>query len=109
MSKDKNFGPVTIVSVRGLGVRKERTARIEKLMIKIVPVILVAVLLSWGAVAQQSKQPQKSTSNSKTPHIPASRNPCAQYGPGFVKVAGSDMCVKIGGGVGVEVGGGGRR
>ena len=27
---------------------------------------------------------------------------CAAYGPGFVKVAGSDTCVKVGGAVSVE-------
>jgi hypothetical protein len=32
-------------------------------------------------------------------------NPCAAFGPGFVKVAGSDTCVKVGGAVRVDVGG----
>jgi hypothetical protein len=32
-------------------------------------------------------------------------NSCAAFGPGFVKLAGSDTCVKIGGAVSVEVGG----
>jgi hypothetical protein len=31
-------------------------------------------------------------------------NSCAAYGPGFVKVAGSDTCVKVGGAVSVDVG-----
>ena len=35
----------------------------------------------------------------------AARNPCAAFGPGFVKVAGSDTCVKVGGAVRVDVGG----
>lgn len=32
-------------------------------------------------------------------------NACAAYGPGFVKVEGSDTCVRLGGSVGVGVGG----
>jgi hypothetical protein len=34
----------------------------------------------------------------------SSGNSCAAYGPGFVKVAGSDTCVKAGGAVSVDVG-----
>jgi hypothetical protein len=26
----------------------------------------------------------------------ATRNPCAEYGPGFVQVAGTNTCVKVG-------------
>lgn len=31
-------------------------------------------------------------------------NSCAAFGPGFVKLAGSDTCVKVGGAVSVEGG-----
>ena len=34
----------------------------------------------------------------------ASGNSCAAYGPGFVKVAGSDTCAKVGGTFSVDVG-----
>jgi len=34
---------------------------------------------------------------------------CAKYGPGFVKVQGSDTCIKVGGSIDVEAGGNGRR
>jgi hypothetical protein len=30
--------------------------------------------------------------------------PCPAYGPGFVQVPGSDLCIKIGGSVQVDVG-----
>lgn len=30
--------------------------------------------------------------------------PCPAYGPGFVQVPGSDLCIKIGGSVEVDVG-----
>jgi hypothetical protein len=33
----------------------------------------------------------------------AGGNPCAAFGPGFVKVAGSDTCVKVGGTFRVDV------
>jgi hypothetical protein len=38
-------------------------------------------------------------------------NSCAAYGPGFVKLEGSDTCVQLGGSIGIGVGGstGGRR
>ena len=78
-------------------------------MRKIILAIVVAVLPTWVALAQQSNQPRKNPPNSRTLHPAVSRNPCAQYGPGFVKVAGSDMCVKIGGSVSIEAGGSGRR
>ena len=32
-------------------------------------------------------------------------NSCAAYGPGFVKLEGTDTCVQIGGSIGVGVGG----
>ena len=41
--------------------------------------------------------------------LPAKRNDasaCAAFGPGFVKVAGSDTCMKVGGAASVSVGGG---
>lgn len=31
-------------------------------------------------------------------------NSCAAYGPGFVKVDGTQTCVKLGGGIGIETG-----
>jgi hypothetical protein len=69
--------------------------------------------LAWTACAsaqqqQQKHKPRKHPAHEATttpvPHTP-SRNPCAQYGAGFVRAADSDTCVKIGGYVGVDVGG----
>jgi hypothetical protein len=70
---------------------------------KIVLAAVVAVLLTWVAVAQQPSQPPKNSPKSATLH-PIKGNPCAMYGAGFVKVEGSDTCVKIGGSVSVEAG-----
>jgi hypothetical protein len=57
------------------------------------------------------EQPQRK--KSETPPIPAERqvplkragNPCTVYGAGFVRVDGTQTCVKIGGAVSVETGG----
>lgn len=44
----------------------------------------------------------------KTLEKPPSRapNPCAAFGPGFVKVEGSDTCVRLGGSISIGTGGG---
>jgi hypothetical protein len=70
---------------------------------KIVLAVVVAVLPTWVAVAQQSSQPLKNSPKSSALH-PIKGNPCAMYGAGFVKIAGSDTCVKIGGSVRVDAG-----
>jgi hypothetical protein len=61
--------------------------------------VALAVLLPISAVAEQSKPPKPSTVLR-----PVKENSCAQYGPGFVRVADSDTCVKVGGSVRVDVG-----
>jgi hypothetical protein len=33
-------------------------------------------------------------------------NACAAFGPGFVKVEGTDTCVKVGGAIGIGIGAG---
>ena len=68
---------------------------------KIVLAVVVAVLPTCVAVAQQSSQPPKNSPKSGTLR-PIKGNPCAMYGAGFVKIEGSDTCVKIGGSVRVE-------
>ena len=83
--------------------------------------IVVAVsLLVSPAIAQSSnppKVPERTQSAKTLPIKPqpmkgaSSANSCAAYGPGFVKVEGSDTCVHVGGAISVEAGGaiGGRR
>ncbi|WOH85148.1 hypothetical protein RX327_19375 [Bradyrhizobium sp. BEA-2-5] len=71
-------------------------------------IAIIAVLLPAAALAQQGDRRnfQTPADTGKTlPSKSATRsNPCASYGPGFVKVEGSDTCVKLGGAV--SVGGG---
>ena len=37
---------------------------------------------------------------------PSARKACREYGPGFIRVEGSSSCVRVGGSIGVNVGGG---
>jgi hypothetical protein len=70
-------------------------------MRKIILAVVVAALPGWAAVAQQTApQPKKPAS----PLRPVTSKSCAEYGPGFVKVGDSDICIKVGGSVGVDAG-----
>lgn len=70
----------------------------------------VALLPASSAAVEQPRQPKKSETS-----IPAGRqvppkgagagNACAVHGPGFVKVDGTQTCMKIGGAVSVGAGG----
>jgi hypothetical protein len=81
-------------------------------------ILLIAVMtaLSVSTAAADPLAPQKPTKTTIPAAIPAAipdkplpvkrsgdANGCAAYGPGFVKVAGSDTCVKLGGAVSVGV------
>ena len=70
--------------------------------------IVIAALPAQAALAgpSGSQKPDKSA-NSGSP-LPVKRagtsNSCAAYGPGFVKVEGTETCVKLGGAVSIGVG-----
>jgi hypothetical protein len=77
-------------------------------------ILLIAVMtaLSVSTAAADPLAPQKPTKTTIPAAIPdkplpvkrsGDANGCAAYGPGFVKVAGSDTCVKLGGAVSVGV------
>jgi hypothetical protein len=72
---------------------------------------IVALLPATTAMAEpagnQKAQKPAATERLLPTKGPAAANSCAAYGPGFVKVAGSETCVKIGGGIGIEAGGSG--
>jgi hypothetical protein len=83
--------------------------------------IVVATLSASPLMAQSSISSRSSISSQSwaSPKAPAKRAPdkvlpmkgtatvnsCAAYGPGFVKVEGTDTCVQIGGSIGIGVGG----
>jgi hypothetical protein len=73
----------------------------------IFPVILLAALSVSSASAQQSRdrKPDKPAASMPLRPPKAAANPCAEYGPGFVRIEGSSTCMKIGGSFGVGVGG----
>jgi hypothetical protein len=57
------------------------------------------------ASAQQSREQKSDKSAVSLPLRPkAAANPCAEYGPGFVRVEGSPTCIKIGGSISVGAG-----
>lgn len=70
--------------------------------------IVIAVLAASSALAEpsSSQKPDKPANSGRL--LPVKRagtgNACAAYGLGFVKVEGTDTCVKIGGAVSIGVG-----
>ncbi|WP_332683456.1 hypothetical protein [Bosea sp. (in: a-proteobacteria)] len=48
--------------------------------------------------------PARSKPSAAPPAPAQAARPCPEYGPGFVRVAGSSACVRVGGGVRVEFG-----
>lgn len=74
--------------------------------------MLVAVLSGSAVLAAPASRPKPDDASPPDRFPPAKRaagsNPCAAYGPGFIKVEGSDTCMKIGGSFSVDVGGAAR-
>ena len=71
--------------------------------------IVVAALPASAAAAEPSSvlKPDKPAASDRLLPMKGTSagNSCAAFGPGFVKLAGSDTCVKIGGAVSVDIGG----
>jgi hypothetical protein len=68
----------------------------------IVFVIIVAMLAASAAPAQQFRDGKPAKSLPLRPK--AATNPCAEYGPGFVRIEGSSTCIKVGGSLSVGAG-----
>lgn len=71
--------------------------------------IVIAVLPASVALAEPTsnqKPPKQSAAPDRLFPTKGARagNSCAAYGPGFVKVDGTETCVKPGGGIGIETG-----
>ena len=69
-------------------------------MKRIMIAVIVALLPTMLAAAGLPKKP----SEAPPPPRQTLHDPCAAYGPGFVKVEGSSTCVKVGGSISVESG-----
>jgi hypothetical protein len=71
--------------------------------------ILLVVLPVSFAAAEQPFLPKPDKPAASTKLIPlkgaGNVNACAAYGPGFIKVEGSDTCVKVGGNIDIEAAG----
>ena len=59
---------------------------------------VMAAAQTAGSSSPKTRAPATSAQRSKP------MKPCPAYGPGFVQVPGSDLCIKIGGSVDFEVG-----
>ncbi len=73
--------------------------------------MMIAILSASAAPADPANRakPDYATPLGRLPPAKgAAGNSCAAFGAGFVKVEGSDTCVKVGGAVRVDVGGAAR-
>ncbi|GAC1617389.1 MAG: hypothetical protein NVS4B4_02200 [Bradyrhizobium sp.] len=69
--------------------------------------LVIAALSAAPAPAEPSspnKRDQPAAAARPAAKRASASNPCSAFGPGFVKVDGSDTCVKIGGAVSVGAG-----
>jgi len=77
--------------------------------------LLIGFITVSSAVAQTARHPTPADrsppprGNALSPKSTAGTNPCASYGQGFVKIEGTDSCVKIGGALDVGVAASSRR
>jgi hypothetical protein len=67
--------------------------------------IMLAVLPAFAALSDSQKPDKSAGTGRLIPVGPAGRgNACAAYGAGFVRVEGTDTCVKVGGAVSIGAG-----
>ena len=73
--------------------------------------LLVMFAVALASVAAAAEQPRLQKSDKAAPSDkslplkrPSSANACAEYGAGFVKIEGTNTCMKIGGAVSVGAG-----
>ena len=68
--------------------------------------VMIALALPSVAAADQLRlqKPDKAAASDKPLPLKRSSNACAEYGAGFVKIEGTNTCMKIGGAIGVGAG-----
>lgn len=68
----------------------------------------IAAILCVCPAFAEPRRPLKldtpATSDKPLPRGKASSNACAAYGPGFVKIEGTDTCLQIGGSISIGAG-----
>ena len=72
--------------------------------------IMVGLLPASVVLAEPSKGPKLSRQSAAEDRLLPAKgaragNSCSAYGPGFVKIDGTETCIKLGGGIGIETGG----
>jgi hypothetical protein len=77
-------------------------------MRKSLPVIVAVALLPVSAFAEQPRLQKSDKAATSDKVLPLKRaapaNSCAEHGAGFVKVEGTNTCMKIGGAISIGVG-----
>ncbi|PYF05404.1 hypothetical protein BJ122_101143 [Rhodopseudomonas faecalis] len=68
---------------------------------------MLCVVAASAALAEPQRPPPRERPAQQQPQRPAASNPCAVFGPGFVRMAGSDTCIKLGGATSIGGGVGG--
>jgi hypothetical protein len=68
--------------------------------------VMMAVLLPSVATAEplRLQKPDKAAASAKPLPPKRSSNACAEYGAGFIRIEGTNTCMKIGGAIGVGAG-----
>lgn len=66
-------------------------------------------IVAWPALSQSIGEPLPGRGQSRVDKLPPAQaqrgaRPCPEYGPGFVRIEGSSLCVRAGGSVQVEFG-----
>lgn len=67
-------------------------------------VLLALFALLAPAAAEPVRRPPAREHRAKV--MRPAPNPCAEFGPGFMRAPGSDTCIMFGGGIGIGVGAG---
>lgn len=77
-------------------------------MRKFLLVIVSALLPASATFAEQSRIPRSAKAATSGKVLPLkgarSANSCAEYGAGFVRIEGTNTCMKIGGAIGIGAG-----
>ena len=71
---------------------------------------LALAMLCMVAASAALAEPQRQTPRERSPQPkprPVASDPCAVFGPGFVRMSGSDTCIKLGGATSIGGGVGG--
>ena len=105
--RDTLYNESMIDRIAPLSARPVYRAVVIRMASVVMAIALLTALNSSGAVAQtltnpnpkpSAPPPTATTKSRPTAHLKT----CSMYGPGFMAVPGSDMCIKVGGGVTVE-------